>query len=783
MKKYRMFKQKDSIKRLLFYLACVIIFISSADCNSAKNTLTATLHELRTLSVELPRQDSNIIKTSWPSIGCWFWTSEEFKPDGFKRFVDLYEKHSDFGLLTTSLRYPGELTDKKVHHQIKAGAVYAKQKGMGIVMDLDLRLAREVFLKKYPDEMQQIVLLREVPLKSYGTSSITVKSPGFGDHYTLGRSDYVSLKSELLRVYTYKKEKDQVSYGSVVEKKTGIYSSGNKDSITVSVACGQEDEGLTACILIAVTLYTPDVFAPHLLSYQREILQQYSDAPLAGACKDEWGFPGRFAPKTNDLWYSSFMAKAYAHKRPGHDLLEDMILMSFGENGREAERKAAINHYMEMFWQRNAEIETDYYYAIKEYFGKQAMSGTHATWFPYPDEREIFKNGLSWWTSKRDLAQTDESVPFCIRTALSKKMRSPLWYNMYYTGSIKEYHKDLWIAALGGGRLNYHPVWPDNMANLTTSLLQDSLLIAESRINLLNYISTTPVDCPVAVVFGHSSALNWEDRNGFADVGLNVTNALWKEGYYADLIPSSEIENGSLTINSEGKIQYGDQEYKAVVLYKPEYSRGGLADFFRYAANNNDNLLFSIGDWTTGFDGKPFNGNSALPASMKKFENTDQLVQAIISSLKAKKVIVQTTGNMRSIGGFPRSVMPQASGQVHLLDGTFVQVAGKNNVMGDPIINKVLIGDKEVQFDAIGIAAIRLDKRGQVDALAAGGLKSVKIGSFIIELEERADIALFKEKGKWHGVIKGAKGSVPEALTRITKNWTKVRWPEVLKKQ
>ena len=738
---------------------------------------TGQQFSVRSIQVHLPNQENNKIKTSWPSIGCWFWTVEEFKPDGFKRFIDLHEKHTSFGLLTTSLRYPGELTDPKIHDQIKAGSEYARQKGMGIVMDLDLRLAREQFRERYPDELQQIVLLREFPLKSTGTADITIKSPSFGDHYTIGRADYVPLKSEVLRVYIYKKEGGFIDANSVLDISSRQSSTGNKDSITVSVNCKTGDERLTACVLIAVTLYTPDVFAPHLLSYQREILKQYADASLAGACKDEWGFPGRFKPEINDLWYSSFMAKAYAQKRPGQELLRDMLLMSFGEQGREGQRKAAINHYMEMFWQRNGEIETDYYYAIKEYFGEEAMSATHSTWFPFPDEREIFKNGLSWWTSKRDLAQTDESTPFSARTSLAKKMQSPVWYNMYYEGSLKEYHKDLWISVLGGGRLNYHPVWPDDMANLTTSLLQDSLLIAESRINMLNYISTAPVDCPVAVVFGHASALNWADKKGFADVGLEVANALWKKGYYADIIPASEIVNGSLKINQEGKVQYGVQQYEAVVLYKPEHNRIELAKFFINASRKEKTQLFRVGNWTSDFEGQSFNGNAALPAAMKSSDNIEQLVQAVIASLKAKGVTVQTSGEMRSNSGIPNSVMPKTSGRIRLIDGTVIQASGEKNVMGDPIRSTITIGNKEVQFDAIGVAAIRLNREGEVEALAAGGLKSLKAGSFTIELNERADIVLIKENGKWRGIIQGLEGNIPEVLNSITRNWIRVRWP------
>src|SRR5690606_12710415 len=107
----------------------------------------------RSVQISLNHQDSNIIKTSWPSIGCWFWQKEEFTGDGYKRFIDLHEQYSPFKLLTTSLRYPGELTDPKVYGQIKAASLYARQKSMAIVMDLNIRLARDSFGARYPDEL------------------------------------------------------------------------------------------------------------------------------------------------------------------------------------------------------------------------------------------------------------------------------------------------------------------------------------------------------------------------------------------------------------------------------------------------------------------------------------------------------------------------------------------------------------------------------------------------------------------------------------------------------
>ncbi len=764
-------------KHVLSFVAVSICF--SYACSSSNNLPDNVSGVNRAVTVELPGQDSNMIKTSWPSIGCWFWSKEEFQPEGFKRFVDLQKAYTPFTLLTTSLRYPGELTDAKIHDQIKAGSEYAKKNGFGIVMDLDVRLAREEFYKRFPDEMQQIVLLRQVPLKRSGTADIAVISPTYADHYTYGRDNYVPLKSEVLRVYRYKKSNGVIDPRTVTDITQRTSFTGNKDSINVSLSCNNTDEGFEACVLTAVTLYTPDVFAPHLLSYQREILHQYKDASLAGACKDEWGFPGRFDPQPTELWYSKPMSEAYAKNRSGKDLLRDMLLMAFGETGRDADRAAAINSYMEMNWRRNSEIENDYYYAIKEVFGKEAMSGTHATWFPFPDHREIFKNGLSWWTAKRDLAQTDESTPFSVRTALAKKMRSPVWYNMYYEGSIKEYQRDLWTSVLGGGRLNYHPVWPDEIANLTTSILRDSLLIAETRVNMLNQISTAPVDCPVAVIFGHASALNWAQEKGFADVGLSIANGLWQNGYYADLIPSSEIANGSLIVNKRGKVQYGMQEYEAVVLYNPEYSSREMISFFSDAAKGST-ALFRSGKWTRDYEGTLFNGNESLPGSMKSLSDSASAVNAILGSLKMKDLDAYTKGEMRGNSGFPLSAMPLPVGKIRLLDGTVVQAAGEKNIMGDPIQSTINMNGKDVAFDAIGVAAVRLDSNGEIEALAAGGLRSVSTGSFQLDLKERKDIVLMRVDGKLRGIIYGS-SSVPQELLKVTTEWTHVSWPAVYK--
>ena len=695
------------------------------------------------LRVELPGQERNVIKESWPGIGCWFWTTRELAPEGYRDFIDKAEKHSGFGLLTTSIRADVEVTDPKVHDQIKLAANYARARGLAIVMDLDVRLARRAFMAKYPDELQEIVRLREISLREAGDVELTVETRGGGDHYTFRAPPYYPVASRLLRVFSYRCDPDGIEPSSVedITPRCQVLQADAK-AVKLVISCRDADKGRTACVLAAHSLFTPDVFAPHLAKFERAIIQQYSDVALGGACKDEWGFPGGMANHTN-LWFSGFMVEVYAQRRPGHDLERDLLLMSLGEKGGERERATAINEYMAMNWQRNAEVESDFYHAIKQVFGKNALSATHPTWYPYPNENEVFKNGLDWWACQRDLAQSDEATPFCARTALAKKWSSPLWFNMYYDRSSKSYEEDIWRHTLGGGRMNFHPLYPGPWNTDPWSLAESRVLQAGARIGLLNLISTAPIECPVAVVFGHPAALNWSGR-GFADVGMDVSNGLWKEGFYVDLIPSSEIALGNLKLTNDGSLQYGPQRYAAVVLYHPQFERPAVAEFFRRAAAGGKTALFRVGEWTMDFEGHSLDAAAALPPAMKSIAAASAAEQ-VIAHLKTLGIEPQTSCTMRGVAGFPASMMPKPSGQCRLLDGTVIVASGEKDVLGDPIQTTIQVNGQAVTFDAVGVAAVRLSKTGQVEALVGGGLKLFRAGDMTVEMPERADVALWRD--------------------------------------
>ena len=90
----------------------------------------------------------------------------------------------------------------------------------------------------------------------------------------------------------------------------------------------------------------------------------------------------------------------------------------------------------------------------------------------------------------------------------------------------------------------------------------------------------------------------------------------------------------------------------------------------------------------------------------------------------------------------------------------------------------MVIQKQRVTFDAVGVAAVRLDPDGRVQALAAGGLKSFRSGNMEILLDDRLDLALWiNQSGEYEGVIQGWKGDIPPQLKEITRNWERLDVP------
>jgi len=720
-----------------------------------------------------------------PVIAVWGWQEPAFQPANYKAHIEMMARHSGVNLLATTLRAPGRLvTDKAVREEIGQAVRYAARFGIGIAMDLDVRLAREAFAQAHPDELQQVLRLREVALSNSGEATLAIPRDRLSDHYTFQATYNSQQAGHVVRAYAYERGQDGIKPETVRDITARCRATvATAEAVSVSIPCDPDTAGKTACVMVSFTLLTADVFAPHLLSFQRQILNSYRDVPLAGACKDEWGFPPCFDgnPAHDDYWYSRFLARAYGEQTGGRELLRDCLLMTYGEAGREAERLAAVNNFREMCRLRNAKVENDFYDAVKSIWGPGAVVATHPTWWPYPDRREFKKNGLDWWIVRRDWAQTDEITPYCVRTALAKKWGSPVWFNMYYSPNLADYQAEMWAGALTGGRIDYHPLWPVDLAkepNETRyhALLRGGLMRGDCRVRLLNFVTQSPLDCPVAVVFGQPCAMNWAGP-AYDDVGLAMSDALWQAGYPADLIPTTEIWTGSLVLGEDGYVQYGPQRYRAVVLYHPDLDKAAMAEFFHKAAKGKS-TLYRVGDWTRGFEGQGFDGNASLPREMIVLDDAKTAAERIVERLIAAGIARQARAD-RALGfGDCRSVAPPAQGTCRLVDGTHVVVSGVESASGDPIQRTINVDGHDVAVDAVGLLAIRLDEQGRVGAVAAGGLKSLHAGELSIDLPERTDLALWRdEQGHYQGVLQGSQGPVPAPLLKLTENWLRLSVP------
>lgn len=718
-----------------------------------------------------------------PVLACWFWSENEFRDNGYKSFLDTMGIHSPYNILAASIRLRNrEITMDAVHDQIKKAAEYATTRGLNLVADLDVRCARQAFKEKYPNELQKMLKLKEVDLSKETSVTTVVRSKDLSDHYTGRTTHYIPLSGLLLRVYAYNRASAGIASGSLMDiTEACITAHASKDSVVIKIPIHNLGDRDRACVMVSFTHFTPAVFAPHLMAFQREIIQQYADTKLIGTFKDEWGFPPSWNEKKDEFWYSKFRAQVYAENTGGRELLKDCLLMYLGINGLERERQMAINHFMEMSWQRNGALEDDFYRSTKEVFGPLAVVETHPTWWPYPGWHEYKKNGLDWWVTTRDWAQTDETTPFAVRTSLSKKWNSPVWYNMYYSTEMENYKEEMWSSALAAGRINYHPFYPSKIKrNRHIELLRGNLMQGESRIRLLNYISKSPLDCPVAVIFGHARTMNWAGPR-YDDVGMELVNELWQKGIMTDLIPSSEIENKNLHIDKNGWICYGPQRYTAVILYYPEFERPFLAKFFKEAEKGHTRM-FRVGEWTKNFNAEPFEGNKALPGSMTVRDDISILVPEIRKLLAQQGIPLQTPATRTISFGKRTSFAPPTTGFCRLTDGTFIYVAGTKNPTGDRIKSTFKVNGFDVRFDATGVAAARLNDAGEVQALAAGGLKFFKTGNFKISLPEPLDMALWKDRDEnWYGVVQGWSGDIPASLQKITKQWERLGLPVPLK--
>lgn len=692
-----------------------------------------------------------------PEIGCWFLRPGELESEAWREFIDYAVEHSPFTLLTTSIRAPGiEVTDPAVREALGRATQYARGRGIGIVMDLDVRLARAAFEAAHPDQLQQMLRIRE-PSEGEGEGDVLRFAPEvLSDHYTGSAPPYLCRGGRFLRALRYRTEGEAIVAGTV-EDVTARCELLEQSAEGVAVRLPR-DPGWRTCAIVTFTHFAADAFSPEIIPFQSAIIRSYQGIPLAGVCKDEWGFPPCFdgTPGHDDYWYSAAMDAEY-RRRTGSSLLNTIPLLWRPHVGLEAERAGAINAFNRMVLDRHVEIETAFYDVTKEVFGPDAFVGTHATWFPQPDIRELKKNGLDWWGAPRDYAQSDEITPYACRTAMAKKWGSP-WYNMFYAPTLEPYLREIAAAARAGGRVNFHPPYPrQDWDYARLGIFSEPILDAMCLHRLLGFISDAPLACPAAVVFGHEAAANWGEP-AWGDTGQTLAEELWLRGIGADMIPTSEVDGGHLRLDGDGRVRYGPQGYELLVLYRPEFCGPEVRRLVDRALLAGATEIVQIGDWTRGPNGHPL-----PPEEVRRGVG----LASLESVLERLPRTVGPAVRASEWGGFV--VLPEPGGASQLLDGTLVFTGGEGMWCS-------AAGGGAQGVEANRFAAFRMDASGQLVALC-GRVRRAKWPNLQLHFRSAIDLALWHDAEGWHGVVQDLDGPLPEPLARLTEDWHWLQTP------
>ncbi|MBQ9126538.1 MAG: hypothetical protein IJY15_02115, partial [Thermoguttaceae bacterium] len=323
-----------------------------------------------------------------PDFGC-FW-GFNVEGDDYRTLFDVVEPTGAFDALTITLRsLPRFDGNAAAVAATKKAVEYARERGVGAILDVDLRIARYDFEAAQPDLSQERIYFKELDLRTLGEANgrgeLTFEAPNLNDHYAGARPFYVR-GARFVKAWRYRKNADgAVEPGSVVDVSAAFdvpttnapleknrtdfvdATSRNRFGVPVDLAAldgvksaskesaaksasktdsadkaKSANDGDFLAVAVAFRYSCPDIFADETLELEKRLYEQYRDVPALGVAKDEWGFPPSFdrANRLDDFWYSEATRRAYSaafgENGGAVDLVDDLFLAFRPQAGREA---------------------------------------------------------------------------------------------------------------------------------------------------------------------------------------------------------------------------------------------------------------------------------------------------------------------------------------------------------------------------------------------------------------------------------------------------------------
>ncbi len=597
-----------------------------------------------------------------------------------------------------------------------------------------------------PDQMQGIVSEQEVTLDAQGRAACVGHMRGVrmskpveyqaepGDAHP----QTPAVRSELLRVYAFRKAADGTYVpGSVVEltAKT-VSTSPDKASVSVQIDGGAALAGYTAYVMTLHYAAFPDLFSGFLPEAFRATFAAYKDVGFDGSALDEFRYLtiGRgIKEEFRERMYTPAMAK-YFQQRTGRELARTLFDMRYAPANDPAPRMWAIDHYFDTLRQGPLRVEQKFAEDTTKIFGPRAFHGIHDTFHNSLDSDEVWQTGVNWWAIPRDYGQTDERTPMTTRLGIGMAHAKSVEYNQFYTKDVHAFLEEGMDDARFNVRVHYHALndtqgWGLDLRNPE---LRKGVAAVEDKVRLLNQFDAPRPAMNVLYLFGFPSLTNWVQPGGERNVwDINGTLhaeekavAAWQAGYRGPLAPSYLVDDGKIVSDGTGGVVYGGHRFTALVYLGPEYATGPVLQLLEGFTASGGKLLLD-GVAARDFDGKD--------------------VSARFAKIAARAVGM--TFDVDAMAKLGVAKLGMDSGALYE-DGSVVLTDLDSLLSGTPKAFSVRLSGHTFSGSYVGLLALQTDEAGNVTKLAAGGLKRMeRDGRPLVELSEPADLVLRRAPG------------------------------------
>lgn len=682
--------------------------------------------------------------TTHPEVAYWFFASNMMQPEAWKAKVDSFAKYSKYTLIFLTARNGCDFHDSVTMRPIFRDLVaYAHQRG--------LKIGLQIFKPDDATKLEntdRLIQEAEVKLDDEGAAA-------FSDTAWHARDMKTLLKSDLLRIYAFKRSGDEYYMSSSLKDITNlatVHTTRNK--VDVQIHAGKEMAGYIAYIMTQHYYQSCSNFSQQATDMLLACFRAYRDIPFDGVALDEYKnmkiAMERYLQPRKEVFrerlYSLGMS-AYVKKHTGESLERMLFDMRYSPSGKPEVRIRAINHYMDVLRKSTLSVEAAVYDEGKKLFGKHCFVGVHNTFHNNLDRDEVWQTGVSWWNIKRDYGHTDEETSTPVQIGIGISYPARAMYNMYYNKSVDR----IWTKALYdlrfGIRTHYHAAndvqgWgvsidaPEALAKINP---------VENAVRLLNRFNPPLPHLPLLVIYGMEAQYNWYPN--LADRGMydindklqleETSRSLWAQGYLHAAVPTDLIQDGRLHLNADGKPEINGHVFDAVIFLYPQYARKATISFLQQYVAKGGKLLIQ------GTATRDFEGNR---------------IEAVWNAIAAKATALSlSTENIEKLGIHKN---PLTDGVMNE-PGSYTFTSTTSLEKNEPAHFSFDFAGNHYDGIYKGVAAIQVNKAGQLVKLAATGFLTMEEnGKNMVHLNKAADVFLTEQDGKYKADIADPSHSV-----------------------